>query len=184
LFSQVLAGEGNSFAHVALERAQSARTTAIPSRGRMSQSSLRVGLFINASAFHVVDREALCVFLRLRWVKSNVVEERFGVIVRSGVLVADLFHGLLVDVWAHDAFCDAGIIRRAGHHSPPPKLREPPDRVFGLGVVAVAFAVNHVVLVFGLAAVAKVVVAEQTGEDRFFRAVDVSGTRYDLSLLR
>src|SRR6185503_18383270 len=46
LFSQVLSGEGNSFAHVPLDTAQMPMTMVTPISGRTSQSSLNFDLFI------------------------------------------------------------------------------------------------------------------------------------------
>src|SRR5262245_10056332 len=83
---------------------------------------------------------------------------------------------------AHYLFGDASIIRRAADHSPPPKLREPPDGIFRLGIIAVPLAVDHVIVILFLAAIAEVIIAEQSSENDLFWAVDISRARNNLGL--
>src|SRR5262245_34156676 len=88
LFSQVLSGDGNSFAHVLLEMAQRPITTATPTSGRSSQSSLSFFMEVLSCAFsglQIVHSEHLCVFLRLGRIELHAVEKRFRLAVRAAV---------------------------------------------------------------------------------------------------
>src|SRR5690349_2108670 len=111
-------------------------------------------------AFQIVYGESLRVSFEItRWVKRNSIEQSLLIVVRPAVHASDFFHCLFVDVRAHHLFGDAFIVRRARNHSPAAELGEPPFAIFWLGIIAVALAENHVVVVLFFASVTVVVVA-------------------------
>lgn len=116
-------------------------------------------------------------------VEFDAVEEGFGAGIGSGVGVADFLHGFFIDVGAHDLLGDAFVVGSAFDKAPAAELREPPLGVFGLRVVAVAIAEDHVVRVLELASVAHEVFAFEAAEDGLRRAVDVGSGADDVRLL-
>src|SRR5258706_3472428 len=126
----------------------------------------------SCSTFQAVDGEPGRVLLRLLRVEGDAVEERLRVFVLPAVLDPELPHGLFVDVGSHDLARDARIVGYTFDHAPTPKLREPPDGVLRLRIVAVAGVENHVVRIVLLATVAVVVVTLEPPENEIRRTVD------------
>src|ERR1044071_5470078 len=98
---------------------------------------------VSRFSFQTVNRKTFGVELRLGRVEGNSVEQGFGGLVGAAVGKADLLHSFFVKVRAHDLAGHRMVVGRAVHHAPTPKLRQPPDRVFGLWIVAVALVENH-----------------------------------------
>src|SRR5215470_4465115 len=134
-------GEGRSFAHVALEMAQSATTQLTPMIGNTSQSiRLTKGALIRL-AFHVVDRESFRVSLQVTsGIERGTVEKGLLVMANPGMGEPNFLHCFLINVRTHYRFGDSVVIRSAGDHSPAPELRQPPLAVFRLGIIAIALA--------------------------------------------
>src|SRR6185369_11150166 len=101
-----------------------------------------------SSAFDIVNDKTFCIRLEIAgWVEGHTVEQSFLVVVRSAVGIADLLHRFLIEVRTHDLFGDALVIRRPADHAPAAELGQPPLRELRLRIIAVALAVNHVVIV-------------------------------------
>src|SRR5213075_223588 len=98
--------------------------------------------------------------------------------------ITDFLHRLLVNVRTHDLLDHAVVVRRPGDHAPAPELAEPPLAVFGLRIVAVALAENHVAIVLLLSLVAVIVVAQQSAEDDLLVTIDVGWPADDFTLFR
>src|SRR5687767_7545264 len=63
LFSQVFKGDGSSFAHVALDTAHSATTTAMPTSGKINQSNFNVLAFIHFQTCNPRRKEGIYPFM-------------------------------------------------------------------------------------------------------------------------
>src|SRR4051812_13196154 len=125
-------------------------------------------------AFQRFDWETGGIFLWLLGIKGNPVKEGFGITVWAAMFVADFFHRLLIDVRPHHLLCDTLVVRRARDHSPAPKLREPPDGVLRLRVIAIPLVENHVMIILFGPTITEVIISKQPSQDDFFRAIDVS----------
>ena len=129
------------------------------------------------------NRESGGVLLRFGGVERDTVEESLGSHARAAMVKPDLFHGLFVDVGAHHLFGDPFIVGRAVDHAPPAELCEPPDRIFGLGIVAVPLMVNNVVVILLGAPISEIILSKQSPEDDLLRTVDVGRAGNDFRLL-
>src|SRR4051812_250381 len=91
-----------------------------------------------------MNREAFGVSLEITgWIKSLSVEHRPGCVVDTPVRVTNLFHGLFIDIRAHDLLGDLLRICSSGRHSPTAELCNPPLRVGPLRIVTVSLAEMH-----------------------------------------
>src|SRR5687768_12380671 len=88
LVCHVFQGEGRFFDQVKLEAAHSAKITAAPPSGKMSQSNLKLPPR-TLLPFQTVDRERPGVFLGLGRVECDAVEKCLRLRVEPAVLVAD-----------------------------------------------------------------------------------------------
>src|SRR5439155_9061833 len=121
----------------------------------------------------VLNWKARGVLLRLPRIEGDAIEQSFRIVVWSAMLVTNLLHRLLVNIWPHDLLGHSGIIRRAAYHPPAAKLREPPNGVLRLGIVAVALVIDHVIVILLCAAVAEVIVSQQPAQDDFLGTIDI-----------
>src|SRR5262245_56483717 len=166
--SQVWYGDGSLSTRNALTSHHSAITAATPASGMR-----RVVHRERMSALRALDREAHRVVLRVGGIEGDAVEECLARLARAAVLGAQLLHRLLVEVGAHDLGRDALVVGLAFDEAPAAELRQEPDRVLRLRIVAVAIMEDHVIRIFLGAAVAVVVVALEATLDDRRRAVDV-----------
>ena len=121
-----LGGEGRFFDQVALEKAQSASSAANPRSGsrkvdiRADESGRRV-VFSFVLSFIWPDWETQALRLLISWAAANFSgsfgsktlpsKKRLRSVVATAVLVADLLHGLLVDVGPRHLAGDSLVVR-------------------------------------------------------------------------